>query len=417
MAIKEGRNAEEFAFFVLQTLRSKGFHSLWAGGCVRDRLLGRTPKDYDVATDATPDQVCQLFGKRRTLRIGEAFGVVAVLGKKPLHPIEVATFRTESGYSDGRHPDHVAFSSAEEDAKRRDFTINGIFFDPVENRVIDYVGGERDLEHGVIRSIGDPKERFDEDRLRMLRAIRFAATYGFQIDPDTLDAVQANAKHIVAVSAERIANEMRSMLSHANAAEALRLLMLAGLRKYVLSEFEETEEGETEWRSGLQIVNHLQSISFELVCAALLKGLPDSVSSAEKLSLRWKLANAEREQTVSLLTREAMIRQGNEQPWPQLQRALIKPFAMEAVTLANAVARSRNEPNTGINFCREKLALPRNVLNPEPLITGNDLIEAGVPPGPDFRRILEAVRDLQLDGQISTTEEAMQIVSQMIRQQ
>ena len=173
--------AEEFAVSVVRRLREAGHEALWAGGCVRDRLLGKQPKDYDVATNATPDQVCAVFGARRTLRIGEAFGVVAVLGKKPLEPIEVATFREEAGYSDGRHPDQVSFSNAEEDAKRRDFTINGMFYDPIQDRVIDYVQGQADLQAGTIRCIGNPLDRFEEDRLRMLRAIRFAATFDFRI--------------------------------------------------------------------------------------------------------------------------------------------------------------------------------------------------------------------------------------------
>src|SRR5208337_581044 len=173
-----------FALEVVRRLRAAGFEAYWAGGCVRDELLGRRPKDYDVATSAAPPQIRELFGNRRTLPLGAAFGVITVLGPRPADPayrvpmIEVATFRQDAEYSDGRHPDHVTFSSAREDAARRDFTINGMFFDPVERTVIDFVGGQEYLRQGLIRAIGSPRLRFGEDKLRMLRAVRFAAAFG-----------------------------------------------------------------------------------------------------------------------------------------------------------------------------------------------------------------------------------------------
>ncbi len=169
----------QFALEVVCQLRAAGFEAYWAGGCVRDELLGRRPKDYDVATAATPPQIRALFGNQRTLPLGAAFGVITVLGPRPAGMIEVATFRQEAGYSDGRHPDQVTFSSAREDAARRDFTINGMFFDPVNRKVIDFVGGQEDLHNGLIRAIGSPRLRFGEDKLRMLRAVRFTAAFGF----------------------------------------------------------------------------------------------------------------------------------------------------------------------------------------------------------------------------------------------
>ena len=171
-----------FAVEVVRRLRGAGFEAYWAGGCVRDQLLGRTPKDYDVATNAVPDQVRALFGRRRTLAIGAAFGVIAVIGPQGPGTVEVTTFRRDAPYSDGRHPDSVTFSSAEEDASRRDFTINGLFYDPVEQRVIDFVGGQEDLAQRRLRAIGDARQRFAEDKLRMLRAVRFAATFAFSLD-------------------------------------------------------------------------------------------------------------------------------------------------------------------------------------------------------------------------------------------
>src|SRR6185369_6621765 len=188
---------------VVRCLRGAGHQSLWAGGCVRDQLMEQLPKDYDVATDAVPQQVREVFGKRRTLEIGAAFGVVTVLGPKGAGQIDVATFRRDASYSDGRHPDAVTFSDAEHDAQRRDFTINGLFFDPLAEQVIDYVGGQRDIEQRVIRAIGDPLARIAEDKLRMLRAVRFAARFDFAIDSDTLAAIRQQARELVIVSAER----------------------------------------------------------------------------------------------------------------------------------------------------------------------------------------------------------------------
>ena len=411
-------SAEDFAVSVVRRLRKAGHEALWAGGCVRDRLLGKQPKDYDVATNATPDQVCAVFGARRTLRIGEAFGVVAVLGKKPLEPIEVATFREEAGYSDGRHPDQVSFSNAEEDAKRRDFTINGMFYDPIQNRVIDYVRGQADLEAGAIRCIGNALDRFDDDRLRMLRAVRFAATLDFRIDPETLSAIQENAEHISVMSAERISNEMRRMMSHQNVCKALALLQETGLQAYVMPEFHGA--GSTvaavgrrstvdlpAWDVGIRIVRCLRDISFEATCAAMLSGLTDPVEAAKSLARRWKLANSERELIVSLVAQESTIRRGDQCYWPRLQRILIKPFAAKAIDLAEAVARTRGETQSGVEFCREKMSLPVKTLNPDPLIDGSDLISAGIQPGPAFRMILDSVRDQQLNGKLLTAGDAL----------
>src|SRR3954462_13574945 len=210
-----------FALEIAQKLRSGGFEALWAGGCVRDELLGLTPKDYDVATSATPEQIRDLFGHRRTLPIGAAFGVITVLGPRTAGQIEVATFRTDAAYSDGRHPDSVSFTTAEHDAQRRDFTINGLFYDPIANQVVDYVGGQQDLQQRTIRAIGEPRSRIGEDKLRMLRAVRFAATFNFEIDPPTFVAIQQLAAEINTVSAERIGMEIRRMLLDSNRATAL----------------------------------------------------------------------------------------------------------------------------------------------------------------------------------------------------
>ncbi|HTN74368.1 MAG TPA: CCA tRNA nucleotidyltransferase, partial [Pirellulaceae bacterium] len=228
--------ARQFATEVVAQLRDAGFEALWAGGCVRDQLLGHTPKDYDVATSARPEQIRNLFGHRRTLAIGASFGVITVIGTKASGQLDVATFRRDAGYSDGRRPDSVTFSSAEEDAQRRDFTINGLFFDPLTDQVIDYVGGQDDLRRGIVRAIRDPYERFREDKLRMLRAVRFTACFNFAIDPPTLAAMRDEAHAITIVSGERIAAEMRRMLVHSQRAKAVELLSEAQLLVEILPE-------------------------------------------------------------------------------------------------------------------------------------------------------------------------------------
>ncbi len=193
---------------VVRRLRKAGYLAYWAGGCVRDQLLGREPKDYDVATDAKPDEIRTLFGRGRTLALGASFGVITVIGPPGAGQIEVATFRDDVGYSDGRHPDHVHFSTAEMDASRRDFTINGLFFDPIGQEVIDYVGGREDLRLRRIRAIGDPVKRFTEDKLRMLRAVRFSAGFDFELDPATWGAICRMSAQITVVSWERISAEI-----------------------------------------------------------------------------------------------------------------------------------------------------------------------------------------------------------------
>ena len=222
---------------MVRRLREANHEALWAGGCVRDELLGLTPKDYDVATSARPEEVRKLF--RRTIAVGMSFGVVDVIGPRHDHghlTIEVATFRSDVSYSDGRHPDAVVFSSAREDALRRDFTINGMFYDPLDDRLIDYVGGQDDLRAGVLRAIGDPRQRFDEDKLRMLRAVRMATRFGLAFDPATEAAVKALAGEIRVVSAERIADELRKMLADPRRARGMSLFFELGLAAVVLPE-------------------------------------------------------------------------------------------------------------------------------------------------------------------------------------
>ena len=225
-------DAREGALAVVRALREAGHVAYFAGGCVRDQIMGNAPSDYDVATDAPPDRVSELFPKARL--VGQAFGVVMV--RKHRAWIEVATFRKDIGIADHRHPEHVEFTDAEHDAQRRDFTINGLFYDPVDDAVIDYVGGRADIESGRIRAIGDPEQRFAEDYLRMLRAVRFAARFGFAIEPATADAVRQHAGHLAAISRERVHDEVAAMLANPNREAAMRLLADLSLDAPALNE-------------------------------------------------------------------------------------------------------------------------------------------------------------------------------------
>ena len=403
----------EFALEVAQKLRGAGFESLWAGGCVRDQLLGITPKDYDVATNATPDQIRDLFGHRRTLAIGAAFGVVTVLGPRSAGQIEVATFRTDATYTDGRHPDAVHFTTAEHDAERRDFTINGLFYDPVADRVVDYVSGQRDLELRIIRAIGDPRLRLTEDKLRMLRAIRFAAAFNFEIEPATFVAIQSIAAEITTVSAERIGAEVRRMLLDQNRARALTLLSESQLLPHVLPEVSALSGA--AFNQTLQVAAALKSPTLSVALAALLANTSDPATCpphpASSPGRRLRYTNKEIERTAWLLTNLPLLDNAASLPWPRLQRLLTHEGAAELIALREAIA-GPNDIN--LAFCRERLAWPPERLNPPPLLDGSDLIQHGLAPGPNFAALLEQTRDGQLNGEIHTREEALALVDRLI---
>jgi tRNA nucleotidyltransferase/poly(A) polymerase len=398
-----------FALEIAQKLRAAGYESLWAGGCVRDQVLGITPKDYDVATSATPDQIRDLFGHRRTLPIGAAFGVVTVLGPRAAGQIEVATFRSDATYSDGRHPDSVTFTNAERDAQRRDFTINGLFYDPIAEEVVDYVDGQQDLERRTIRAIGNPRLRLNEDKLRMLRAVRFAATFGFEIEPATLAAIQEMAPDITTVSAERIGMEIRRMLLDANRATALRLLRDSSLLPSVLPELATLPP--TEFDETTRIMAALKQPSLALAFASLMVLLPAPCSPLPAIAgRRLRYTNKEIDRAVWLLAKRPAIAQAAELPWPRLQRLLTHEGADELIALHEAVAGSHD---AALAYCRERLAWPPEQLNPPPLVDGSELIQHGLKPGPQFSDLLEQARDAQLNGEIHSRDEALAFIDRL----
>jgi poly(A) polymerase len=418
----------EFAVDVVRRLQEAGFRALWNGGCVRDFLMGRTPKDYDVATDARPDAVRTLFGHRRTLAVGASFGVIIVLGPKEAGNVEVATFRTEGPYLDGRRPEHVDFAGPEEDAQRRDFTINGMFYDPISEQVHDYVRGEKDLAAGVVRAIGRPSDRMTEDKLRMLRAVRFTATLDFQLDSATADAVRTMAPEIHVVSAERIAQELKKMLVDPHRRRAMELARDTNLLPEILPELKpilEATDG-IAWEATLRRLRLLQEPRFELAIAALLAGLP--VRSASKRSARkeasgvnsickrLRLSNQETESIEWLLAHLREVLASATKTLAQLKRMLAHLEARDLLELARVDRLAADGDLSGVMHCEEFLRrTPAEKLDPPPLITGDDLIALGLQPGKRFREILDAVREAQLNEEFSTREEALRLVERLIQ--
>jgi poly(A) polymerase len=391
----------DFAASVVARLRESGFEAYWAGGCVRDILLGLEPTDYDVATNARPEQVSGLF--RRTVGVGVSFGVVKVLGPRESGEVEVATFRSDGAYVDGRRPESVVFSSPEQDAARRDFTINGMFLDPVDGRVIDYVGGREDLHNKILRAIGEPSARFAEDKLRLLRAVRFAARFRLSFDRETSLAIGEMAGQVTAVSVERIAQELRRMLVHPSRTEAMALAAGFGLLTAILPPV---------GMSGQKL--HLLSAlpdtpSFPLAFAALLHDLAPQV--VLDLSARLKLSNAERDRTAWLVENQRVLIDAPDLPRHRLKRLLASDGIADLLALHRAIATAEATDLAHVAYCEAYLRdQPEGPIDPPPLLTGHDLARHGLRPGPRFATLLDALRDAQLDGLVNTREEALAFV-------
>ncbi|HEY2155615.1 MAG TPA: CCA tRNA nucleotidyltransferase [Isosphaeraceae bacterium] len=401
MNILENENPRrDFAAAVVARLRESGHEAYWAGGCVRDILLGLEPTDYDVATDARPEQVAGLF--RRTVGVGVSFGVVKVLGPREAGEVEVATFRSDGAYVDGRRPESIVFSTPERDASRRDFTINGMFLDPLDGRVIDYVGGREDLRKKVLRAIGDPRARFGEDKLRLLRAVRFAARFRLSFDPETRLAIVEMARQVTAVSVERIAQELRRMLVHPSRTEAMALAAGLGLLEVILPSV--GMPGTVHVLSALPATS-----SFPLAFAALLRDLaPQAVLD---LSARLKLSNAERERTSWLVENQRALIDAPNLPRHLLKRLLASEGIADLLALHRAIALADSSDVAHVAYCEAYLRdQPDGPIDPPPLLTGHDLARHGLRPGPRFATLLDALRDAQLDGTVTTRDEALAFV-------
>lgn len=428
-------DSEALAKQVIARLRAAGHQAYLVGGCVRDLLLGRSPKDFDVATDARPDRLMDLFPKSG--RVGAHFGVVLV--RDAFSQVEVATFRSDQDYTDGRRPGMVRFErNPREDVLRRDFTINGLMMDPDTGQVLDFVGGREDLKRGVVRAIGDPVERFREDHLRMLRAIRFAARLGFAIDPATFAAIQAQHASIARISAERIRDELNRILTEGGARRGFEMLDAGGLLADILPEVaamhgvEQPPEFHPEgdvWVHTLLLLEQLQHPSVTLAWGALLHdvGKPGTFRVADRIRFdgheeegvrlaRWiltrlRFSREQMEQIEALVANHMRFKDVPHMKDSTLKRFLRLPDFAEHLELHRLDVLSSNRRLESYDMVKAKLAeLSEEQLKPSRLLTGADLIAAGYTPGPQFTEILGAVEDAQLEGRIHTAGEAMEMV-------
>ena len=467
-----GSEQIEAALKIVETLRARGYEAYFAGGCVRDLLLGREPADYDVATSATPDVVLDLFP--RTFAVGAHFGVVLVAPETEDAGFvtEVATFRSDLSYSDGRHPDAVRYTkAAEEDVRRRDFTINGLLLDPlcleratadpstsvasatsaqddssvgkradVRQAVLDYVGGLTDLDAGVVRAIGRAEQRFEEDHLRMLRGVRFAARFGFELEAETKRAIRSLASRIQAVSRERVRDELTKMLTEGHARRAFELLDETGLLNEVLPEVARMKgveqppqfhpEGDV-WVHTLMLLEQLEpGCSETLAWGALLhdvgkpptfKRAPDrirfdghvemGVAMGAEICRRFRFSNEETRQVLALIENHMRFMDAQRMRESTLKRFFRLERFEEHLALHRMDCLAASGKLDHWEFVRERFSsMPEAVVKPTPLITGRELIAAGYPPGMRFREMLRAAEDAQLEGTVATTEEALKLV-------
>jgi tRNA nucleotidyltransferase/poly(A) polymerase len=400
------------ALKVIERLQSEGFVAYLAGGCVRDGLLGRPPKDFDVATDATPDAVREVFGHRRTLAFGASFGVIGVMGQSA-EPTEVATFRSDGTYSDGRRPDQVHFGSAQQDALRRDYTINGLFYDPIDDSVIDFVQGRADLAGRLVRAIGDPCKRIAEDKLRMLRAVRFAATLGFSIDPATIGAIRQRATEVNVTSGERIGAEMRRMLGNRGASVAIAMLADTHL-------LPEIWPGLGDQPASLDLAVRLAAAVQPPDFAACLAGViaataAHPVQTVQWLADHWRWSTDERSAIEQAIRHRDTVLNAGSLPWSVVQPVLMLGHHHTTLAAAEAWAIATGTSRAGVDLCRHRLAKWEPArLNPKPLITGQDLISLGYRPGPPFKEALLSTRAAQLDGEIDSTHQAVEMAKRIL---
>jgi poly(A) polymerase len=421
---------------ILKRLRGEGFQAFLVGGCVRDLVMGFVPKDYDISTDATPEQVARLFPE--SLSVGAQFGVVVVPREEG--NVEVATFRSDGRYTDGRHPDEVRYTKTpQQDVLRRDFTINGLLYDPLKEQVLDYVGGQADIRARRVRTIGDPYERFSEDRLRMLRAVRFAAGLKFTLDTAAEKAIRKQAAEIRQVSAERVRDELLKILTEGQARQGFELLDATGLLQEVLPEIKRMQgvaqpvefhpEGDV-WVHTMMMLEGLRSPTPTLALGVLLHdvGKPPTFSvrerirfdnhvevgakMAEEISSRLRLSAREVEQVVELVRHHLRFKD-----FPRMRRStqlrfLRLPGFAEHLELHRLDCQaSHGDLSTYEMAKRLQEETPAEEIRPAPLLRGDDLIAQGYLPGPIFKEILQAVEDAQLEGKVHTPAEALSLVA------
>jgi poly(A) polymerase len=428
------------AIGIVKRLRGEGYESYLAGGCVRDMLLGKTPQDYDISTNAKPDEIAKIFPK--TIPVGAQFGVLLVMIES--EAFEVASFRHDGPYLDGRRPTHVRYGSLQEDILRRDFTINGMVYDPITGQIIDLVGGREDLERKLVRAIGNPRSRFEEDRLRMVRAVRFAASLDFTIESETFDAIRELASTVKQISWERIGEEITRILTEGGAKRGFELLDRTGLLKILLPEIEAMKgveqspdyhpEGDVFTHTMLTL-SHLDSPTETLAYGCLLHDVAKPVcirrdehrltfyghtekgaEMAEELLKRLKRSRATWERVAYLVRNHLRHVQAPQMRLSTLKRFLGEDGIDELLELTRIDALSANGDLQHYRFCKQKLTeLEEEEIHPEPLLRGRDLIAMGFSPGPTFHIILKQVEEAQLGGELSSREEAMEWVHRNYR--
>jgi putative nucleotidyltransferase with HDIG domain len=427
--------SEALARSIVAQLRAAGYQAYLVGGCVRDMLLGRAPKDFDVATDARPDRVSELF--ERSEQVGAHFGVVLV--RENTSQVEVATFRSDASYSDGRRPDAVCFESdPRQDVMRRDFTINALLLDPDTKEVLDFTGGREDLRRRTIRAIGDPEARFQEDHLRLIRAVRFAARLGFEIEPDTMAAIQRLHGLIVNVSPERVRDELARILTEGGARRGFELLDETGLLADILPEVaamkgvaqppEFHPEGDV-WTHTLLLLEKLRHPTVTLAAGALLHdvGKPPTFQVADRIRFnghaeegvklahgiltRLRFSGEQTEQIEALVANHMRFMDTGRMRESTLKRFLRMENFAEHLELHRLDCLSGSGKLDNYKFVSSRLAeMGEEELRPRPLLSGRDLIEQGYQPGPSFGKMLSAVEDAQLEGRVGSKEEALALV-------
>ena len=433
-------NARELANSICDDLIRNGFPALLAGGCVRDLLLGHEPADYDVTTSATPDQVMALFPQ--SVAVGAQFGVILI--PRDGLKVEVATFRSDIGYSDGRHPDAVIYAkTAEEDVERRDFTINGLLMRHDTNEVLDFVGGRADLQAGIIRAIGNPERRFEEDKLRMLRAVRFSARFGFEIEAETYRAIRKHAAAIHQVSAERVRDELTKLLTEGAAGKGFRLLDKTSLLQEVMPEIAAMKgveqppqfhpEGDVWIHTCMMLDGIPAGASATFTWGVLLHdvGKPPTFRSAaetgdrirfdghvevgikmgEEICRRLKMSNDDTEQILTLIANHMKFKDVDQMRASTLKRFVRIPKFDEHLALHRLDCLASHRNLEAYEYVKQFLAeTPPEQVRPPRLLTGSDLVYLGFSPGPKFAEILRHIEDAQLEGAIKTREEALKFV-------
>jgi poly(A) polymerase len=409
----------EFATSIVAKLRQRDFIAYFAGGCVRDQLMGFCPKDYDVATNASPEQIVQIFGSRNTHLVGAAFGVACVHQKKGEHSfqVEVATFRTDGEYVDGRRPTSVRYASPQDDAQRRDFTINGMFYDPIENQLHDFVQGEDDLKKQVIRAIGSPHQRFAEDKLRMVRAVRFAARFQFEIESGTEQALLDSSHSLSQISSERLADELSKISKLSTAAWALDSLHAHQLLGPIWPRVNQLWNENSKAKSlNLRIVERLGCSTIDSILASGIWTIRQYEPQlavwvlAEEVGHHLRLSNEITDNVKYLSDNVDLILQANRRPWSALQPLVMHPKVADLVRLAHSIAKVECLGDDGLKSFEGRITQHADALNPPPLLTGNDLIKQGYRPGSNFKAILQTVRDYQLDGKLENKDDAIRFI-------